>query len=262
MVYIGNCRDWGHDCIVVAPSLIPAKPGDLVKTDRRDAVMLARLHRAGELTPVWVPDDAHEATGERNGERSRVPARLFSALPMVFPYQDPDPSLLLGVRLGLQTFTYEAADEWNDDLNDGLMNGDGVRWSRLMARREYCGEPEPARPHPRRRSRRGCVDRCHARRRSSLHVLDCVAMDLPDSRQQALLLLRRDTCKERLEQGHAFIRHVREDRYRFRPEDILAEPGYRWHRVAARSSFSSQGAPQAFPGTPAPSASRLQAHFA
>ena len=51
----------GHDCIVVAPSLIPVKTGDRVKTDRRDAVMLAKLHRAGELTAVWVPDAAHEA---------------------------------------------------------------------------------------------------------------------------------------------------------------------------------------------------------
>ncbi|TGD41193.1 IS110 family transposase, partial [Pseudotabrizicola sediminis] len=50
-----------HDCIVVAPSLIPVKAGDRVKTDRRDAVMLAKLHRAGELTAVWVPDAAHEA---------------------------------------------------------------------------------------------------------------------------------------------------------------------------------------------------------
>lgn len=51
----------GHDCIVVAPSLIPMKPGDRVKTDRRDATTLAKLHRAGELTPIWVPDAAHEA---------------------------------------------------------------------------------------------------------------------------------------------------------------------------------------------------------
>lgn len=51
----------GHDCIVIAPSLIPIKAGDRVKTDRRDALMLAKLHRAGELTPVWVPDPAHEA---------------------------------------------------------------------------------------------------------------------------------------------------------------------------------------------------------
>ena len=46
----------GHDCVVVAPSLIPKRAGDRVKTDRRDAASLARLHRAGELTAVWVPD--------------------------------------------------------------------------------------------------------------------------------------------------------------------------------------------------------------
>jgi transposase len=51
----------GHDCTVVAPSLIPRKPGDRVKTNRRDAVALARLLRAGELTSVWVPDEGHEA---------------------------------------------------------------------------------------------------------------------------------------------------------------------------------------------------------
>ncbi len=51
----------GHDCIVVAPSLIPTKPGDRVKTDRRDSESLARLHRANELTPVWVPDGEQEA---------------------------------------------------------------------------------------------------------------------------------------------------------------------------------------------------------
>ena len=51
----------GHDCIVVAPSLIPTRPGDRVKTDRRDSEALARLHRAGELTPVWVPDEEQEA---------------------------------------------------------------------------------------------------------------------------------------------------------------------------------------------------------
>ena len=42
----------GHDCMVVAPSLVPRKPGDRVKTNRRDARTLARLHRAGELTRV------------------------------------------------------------------------------------------------------------------------------------------------------------------------------------------------------------------
>jgi transposase len=51
----------GHECVVVAPSLIPKKPGDRVKTNRRDALNLAKLLRAGELTAVWVPDARHEA---------------------------------------------------------------------------------------------------------------------------------------------------------------------------------------------------------
>ena len=51
----------GHDCVVVAPSLVPRKVGDRVKTDRRDSEALARLHRAGELTPVWVPGPEQEA---------------------------------------------------------------------------------------------------------------------------------------------------------------------------------------------------------
>jgi len=60
----------GHGCVVVALSLIPRKPGERIKTDRRDAINLAKLHRAGELTPVWVPDPAHEAI------RDLVRARL------------------------------------------------------------------------------------------------------------------------------------------------------------------------------------------
>jgi transposase len=51
----------GHDCIVAAPSLIPRKAGDRVKTNRRDALSLAKLLRAGDLTAVWVPDARHEA---------------------------------------------------------------------------------------------------------------------------------------------------------------------------------------------------------
>src|SRR5215470_3712505 len=51
----------GHDCMVVAPSLIPTKPGDRVKTNRRDALSLVKLLRAGELTAVWAPDQHHEA---------------------------------------------------------------------------------------------------------------------------------------------------------------------------------------------------------
>jgi transposase len=51
----------GVACEVIAPTLVPTKAGDRVKTDRRDAEKLARCYRAGELTAVWVPDAAHEA---------------------------------------------------------------------------------------------------------------------------------------------------------------------------------------------------------
>src|SRR2546427_6953080 len=51
----------GVHCDVVAPSLVPVKAGDRVKTDRRDAEKLARCYRSGDLTAVWVPDAAHEA---------------------------------------------------------------------------------------------------------------------------------------------------------------------------------------------------------
>jgi transposase len=51
----------GHGCEVVSPALIPRKASDRVKTDRRDAMLLAQTLRAGQLTAVWVPDEAHEA---------------------------------------------------------------------------------------------------------------------------------------------------------------------------------------------------------
>ena len=51
----------GVACAVIAPTLVPKKPGDRVKTDRRDALKLARSHRSGDLTAVWVPDEDSEA---------------------------------------------------------------------------------------------------------------------------------------------------------------------------------------------------------
>src|SRR5579864_5447143 len=63
----------GVACEVVAPSLVPVKPGDRVKTDRRYATKLARSYRAGDLTPVWVPDAAREAL--RDLVRTREDAR-------------------------------------------------------------------------------------------------------------------------------------------------------------------------------------------
>jgi transposase len=56
-----HIQSLGHECIVAAPSMIPKKPGDRVKTNRRDAVSLVKLLRAGNLTAVWVPDRRHEA---------------------------------------------------------------------------------------------------------------------------------------------------------------------------------------------------------
>ncbi len=64
----------GHDCVVVAPGLIPRKVTDRVKTDRRDALSLARLHRAGELTPVWVPDQDQEAMRDLTRAREDLKA--------------------------------------------------------------------------------------------------------------------------------------------------------------------------------------------
>jgi transposase len=51
----------GIACEVIAPTLIPTKAGDRVKTDRRDAYKLARCYRSGDLTAVWIPDEAHES---------------------------------------------------------------------------------------------------------------------------------------------------------------------------------------------------------
>jgi len=62
----------GHDCTVVAPSLVPIRAGNRVKTNRRDAVTLARLHRAGELTAIWIPEAAHEAMRDPGLRRGRL----------------------------------------------------------------------------------------------------------------------------------------------------------------------------------------------
>ena len=51
----------GVECAVIAPTLVPKKSGDRVKTDRRDALKLARCHRFGDLTAVWVPDGVPDA---------------------------------------------------------------------------------------------------------------------------------------------------------------------------------------------------------
>lgn len=64
----------GFQCVVVAPSLVPKKSGSRIKNDRRDAVMLARLFRAGELTPIHVPHPEDEAM--RDLTRAREDAKI------------------------------------------------------------------------------------------------------------------------------------------------------------------------------------------
>src|SRR5919109_1228998 len=83
----GPCGYWlypyltkkDYDCWVVAPSLIPQKVGDRVKTDRRDAVQLARLMRSGDLTPVYVPAVEDEAIRDLSRAREDALRDLKSA---------------------------------------------------------------------------------------------------------------------------------------------------------------------------------------
>jgi transposase len=92
----------GLDCQVVAPSLIPKRPGDKVKNDRRDAVELARLQRSGDLTPVYVPSVEDEAVRDLCRARDAARVTLKAAKLRL-------KSFLL--RLGLH---YTGRADWND----------------------------------------------------------------------------------------------------------------------------------------------------
>lgn len=97
-----HLRAKGIACEVVAPSLIPKKASDKVKTDRRDADQLARLHRAGELTPIHVPDQEDEAV------RDLIRAR-HSAMDDLRKARHRLKGFLL--RLG---FRYTGKSSWNE----------------------------------------------------------------------------------------------------------------------------------------------------
>jgi transposase len=92
--------DLGHQCTVVAPSLIPTRPGDRIKTDRRDSQRLAILHRSGDLTAVWVPDAVHEAM------RDLVRARIDAAMQLMRARQQLLSFLLRHSRI------YETGKHW------------------------------------------------------------------------------------------------------------------------------------------------------
>jgi len=71
-------KSLGFECVVVAPSLTPKRPEDHVKTNRRDALSLAKLLRADELAPVWVPDRGHEAMRDLTRARETAMTDLRS----------------------------------------------------------------------------------------------------------------------------------------------------------------------------------------
>ena len=69
----------GHDCEVIAPSKIPNKSGDKVKTDRIDACKLAQYLRSGDLTPIWIPDHEQEAMRDLTRARSDMKSQELKA---------------------------------------------------------------------------------------------------------------------------------------------------------------------------------------
>lgn len=81
-----HLRQLGATCDVIAPSMMPKKPGDRIKNDRRDAVTLARLLRAGELTAIWVPDESHEAMRDLVRARRQAKGDLVGARQMLLSF--------------------------------------------------------------------------------------------------------------------------------------------------------------------------------
>lgn len=89
----------GVKCEVVAPSLVPVKAGDRVKTDRRDATKLARSYRAGDLTAVWVPQPGTRGTaGPGSSPRGGQAGSVAGAAPAQQIPVTPHPTSLLGVQ--------------------------------------------------------------------------------------------------------------------------------------------------------------------
>jgi transposase len=108
----GLCRrlqEAGIDCLVVAPSLVPGKAGDRVKTDRRDARKLAHFLRSGDLTAVYVPDEAVEAIRNQ------------------------------GVAAGVQRIAWEAQKRLNKRLYHLIHSGKSVQKAVIVVARELAG---------------------------------------------------------------------------------------------------------------------------
>jgi transposase len=132
----------GVDCEVVAPSLIPRKPGEKIKTDRRDAEKLAQCYQSGTLTPVWVPDAAHEALRDlvraratAKGDESRAKHRLVNYL-LRYGLRHPDGSRAWTHpwwrRVQSREFAFETQKETLGDYIAEVVR-QGERLSRLDA---------------------------------------------------------------------------------------------------------------------------------
>ena len=107
----------GLECQVVAPSLMPKRPGDKVKTDRRDAVEIARLLRSGDLTPVYVPAVDDEAVRDLCRARDAARLTLKSA------------KLRLKSFLLRQGLNYQGRADWNDAHPSSLASQHGHVWT-------------------------------------------------------------------------------------------------------------------------------------
>nr|WP_278423196.1 IS110 family transposase [Brucella anthropi] len=101
----------GFDCAVVSPSMIPRRVGDRVKTDRRDAEMLARLWRAGELTPIWTPDEEQEAMRDLIRTRKQALEALKIAKQQLLSFL-----LRHGLRFNRPTYWTKIHWRWLNEL--------------------------------------------------------------------------------------------------------------------------------------------------
>jgi transposase len=96
-VLVGELRAKGYRCEVVAPTKIPRRSGERIKTDRRDAVALAHFARAGDLSTVTVPDEADEAIRDlsrarEDALRARMTARhQLKAMVMILDLRQRQP---------------------------------------------------------------------------------------------------------------------------------------------------------------------------
>jgi transposase len=119
----------GIECVVVAPSLIPKKPGVRVKTDRKDATMLARLLRSNDLDAIWVPDESHEALRDVSRSVEAAQADLVRARHRVSKFL-----LRQGIRRpeGMNSWTYRHR-EWLNTVKLARVNQQVVLREMLLA---------------------------------------------------------------------------------------------------------------------------------